>query len=380
MPALRPVASTAVLVGIVCATQGTAQAGGGAATDAYDGVGKGRAVDVHAMVDLYMQIREPPGGSVQLRAFDVHRDAPALDLLRLTVAHHPDLVGFRLDLGVGDMPSAYFAADPASTSRPDLSRALSYVEQGFVTAALPVGGITLDVGKFDTPVGYEDNEALPNWNYSRGLLFTLAEPTYHTGLRLTYPVTSRLAVSGFWLNGWNTNLAEGNGMRSFAVAASWQTTPNLDLVVTYAAGLERAPTHLSDPRLSFRDVFDAYGTYALRPWLSVAATADYAIDASSGGVSWWGVGGYARCLVLPWLAAAVRGEHFSDPDGFTTSVRQRVDEVTATAEGTTRLGRLELVGRIEYRHDQSNQPVFLSGGPIGVMRQDTGTLALLAAF
>jgi hypothetical protein len=301
-------------------------------------------------------------------------------MLRLPRAPRPELVGFRCDLGVGDIPHAYFDADPASTSRPDLSRVLSHIEQGFVTAALPVGGISIDVGKFDTPVGYEDNEALPNWNYSRGLLFTLAEPTYHTGLRLTYPITSGLAVSGFWLNGWNTNIAEGNGMRSFAAAASWQATPNLDLVVTYAAGLERAPTHLSDPRLSFRDIFDASGTYALRPWLSVAATADYAVDASSGGVSWWGVGGYARCLVLPWLAAAVRGEHFSDPDGFTTSVKQRVDEVTATVEARTRLGALELVGRIEYRHDQSDQPVFVSGGPYDVTRQDTATLALMAAF
>ncbi len=370
----------AVFVAVACGP-GTALAGAGPATDAYDGIAKDRAVDVHAMADLYTQLREPPGGKVQLRAFDVRSDALALEMLRLTVAHHPDLIGFRLDVGVGDMPNAYLAADPASTTHPDLSRWLSYFEQGFVTATLPVGGgVSVDVGKFDTPVGLEDNETMQNWNYSRGLLFALGEPTYHTGLRVTYPVTDSLGISAFWLNGWNTNVAEGNGMRSFAVAGSWRPSETMDLVVTYAAGPERAPTYLSDPRLAFRNIVDVYGSFAPRPWLILAATADYATDASSGGVSWWGVGGYARCLLLPWLAGVARAEHFSDPDGFTTSVRQRVDEITATAEATTHVAGLKLVGRLEYRHDQSDQPVFVSAGANRVTRQDTGTLGVMTAF
>ena len=89
---------------------------------------------------------------------------------------------------------------PAATAHPGLSRALSYLEQAFVTAAIPAGrGVSIDVGKFGTPVGLEDNETPSNWNYSRSLLFTVGEPTYHTGVRATAYATDELAISAFWL-------------------------------------------------------------------------------------------------------------------------------------------------------------------------------------
>jgi hypothetical protein len=96
---------------------------------------------------------------------------------------------------------------------------------------------THDVGKFGTPVGFEDNESPPNWNYSRGLLFTLAEPSYHTGVRATYPATAGLAFSVFWLNGWNTNVIDGNEMRSFAAAATLKPRDDIELVLVHAGAL-----------------------------------------------------------------------------------------------------------------------------------------------
>jgi hypothetical protein len=357
-----------------------AWAGGGAATDAYGDIREHVLFDLHALADVYFQHEEPRGGAVQLRAFDVRTDQPALNLLRMTVAHRPDWLGFRIDAGVGDLPDVFLRYDPAASRYPGLSRGLSYLEQAFVTAVIPAGrGVSVDVGKFGTPVGLEDNESPANWNYSRGLLFTLAEPTYHTGVRATAPVTDELALSAFWLNGWNTNILSGNGMRSFAAAATWETR-NVDVVLVYAGGLERAPTRLSDPTLTFRHELDASMIYALRSWLSFAATADYGLDASSGGVSWWGVGGYARCRILPWLAGVVRGEHFADPEGFTTATAQRVAEGTVTAEASTHVGPVRVIGRLEYRRDQSDEPVFRAAAQRTLTHQDTSTLGLMAAF
>ena len=154
----------------------------------------------------------------------------------------------------------------------------------------------------------------------------------------------------------------------------------MNVVLVYAGGLERAPTHLSDPTLALRHELDASMIYALRTWLSFAATADYGLDASSGGVSWWGVGGYARCRVLPWLAGVVRGEHYADPQGFTTGTAQRVAEGTVTAEASTHLGPVKVVGRLEYRRDQSDEPVFRAAAQRTLTHQDTSTLGLMAAF
>jgi hypothetical protein len=237
------------------------------------------------------------------------------------------------------------------------------------------------VGRFGTPVGLEDNEAQRNYNVSRSLLYTWAEPTSHVGARVTTPVTPSLAFSGFWLNGWNTQVVEGNGMRSFGVAASWQAAPNVVLSATYLAGLERAPERLADPALAWRHVIDAFATYSPSDRVSLALTADYGHDAADGGVSWWGVTGYVRCRPRPWLAATLRAEHFADADGFMTGARQRVAELTGTVEVKRELSDVTLVGRVEYRRDHSTAPVFEADTPSNRTRsQDTVGLQLIAVF
>jgi hypothetical protein len=364
----------------VCLATQVASGGGGAATDAYDDVRGNTPVDVHALADVYAQHVLAPGGAPQYRAFDDHADQPALNLLRLTLAHRPDWLGFRVDAGVGDTADAFFHVDPAMVRHRDVARGLSYLEQTFVTIALPVGrGLTLDAGKFGTPVGLEDNETPSNWNYSRSLLFTLGEPTYHTGLRATARAADDLAITAFWLNGWNTNVVDGNGMRSFAVAATWEA-PSAEVVLVYAGGLERAPTRLFDPTLAYRHEIDASVVYRLRRWVQLAATVDYGLDLRGKGSSWWGAGAYARFAILPWLAAVVRGEHYGDPQGFTTGTEQRLAEATFTLEASTMVGPVRVTTRLEYRRDQSDEPVFGGGAVRTLTHQDSSTLALIAAF
>jgi hypothetical protein len=368
-----------IAVSLVCTAVARAHAGGGAATDAYDGIRDGGPIDLHALLDLYVQqalAGEPP----RYRAFDVNTGL-SLNFVRATLAHAPDPIGFRIDVGAGDTPDAYFRSDPASLSNPDVARAFSYFEQAFVTARVPVGsGLSIDMGKFGTPVGLEDNESPPNWNYSRSLLFTLAEPTYHMGARATYPVSAALAFSIFWLNGWNTNAIDGNGMRSFAGAATVKPTDHLELALVYAGGLERAPTQLGNPTLGFRNEFDGYLQYDLTDALKFAATADYGVEASGGGVSYWGVGGYVQYGPLPWLGGALRGEYFDDPDGFTTGTPQRLDEATFTLQTTTRVGEASVIGRVEFRRDQSDRAVFPVRDEPPSPHQNTLTLGTTATF
>jgi hypothetical protein len=361
-----------------------ARAGGGAATDAYQGIGD-RPLEVHGLADVYAQyvFQQPASEGTRYRAFD-DVAGPSLGLLRLTVAHAPRPVGFRIDAGVGDLPNAYMQSDPGAAEHPDVARALSYLEQAFVTLRpLPAREVAVDAGKFSTPVGLEDNESITNWNYSRSLLFTLAEPTYHTGLRATYGRREGLSLSAFWLNGWNANVVGGDGMRSFGAAATWRGmagTEPLEAAVVYAAGLERAPTHLDDPTESFRHELDAYASTSIRQRLDVAATLDYGTDARGGGVSWWGVAGYLRYWLTPWLAAAVRGEHLADTDGFLTGTAQRMAGLTGTLQIKHTVGPFQLLGWLEYRRDAADVPVFPAHAAQLVLHQDTLTVACAAAF
>jgi hypothetical protein len=373
----------ALAFGAACAVSRTGSAGGGAATDAYEDVRENVPLDVRGLVDVYAQhaFARPPYLPVQLRAFDVRSDAPSLNFARLTVARRPDDVGFRFDVGVGDTADGYLRSDPGAAAHPRLSRALSYVEQAFVTAWLAFDrGVAIDVGKFATPVGLEDNETQQNWNYSRSLLYTWAEPTAHAGARVTVRPTGTLAVSAFWLNGWNANVVGGSGMRSFAAAASWRPAPELDVGAAYMAGLERALQRLADPTLSFRHELDAFATYSPAPQVSLAVTADYGRDAASGGVAWWGIGGYVVCRPWPRLTGTLRGEHYADPYGFTTGTAQRLSEITATIELKSRVSDVTLIGRIEYRRDKSDVPVFEAATPARATHQDTLGVGVTALF
>jgi len=370
-----------------------ARAGGGAATDGYDGVRPGEPLDVQGLIDVYGQAMVAPRHEpVPLyRAFDDAANGAGLGLARVTFAHAPRVFGFRLDLGAGALADSFRDLDPDAAAHPGTARGLSYIEQGFVTLVVPLSPgasrkreLLFEAGKFGTPVGLEENESLTNAQYSRGLLFTLAEPTYHTGLRATLRLSDRLACTAFALNGWNTNFASGNGLRSYALAATWNPSDKTEIVVDYMAGLERAITRLADPALHLRHEVDGYATYALTDRVSFAVTADYGHDAASGGADWWGVGGYLRGQILSWLGAAARGEHMRDDNGFTSGTRQRLAELTLTVEGrlppdVSLPARFAPLVRLEYRRDRSDEPVFRSASGGGLTRQDTLTLAFVAS-
>lgn len=375
-----PSLAAALLIAI---TSRAAHAGGGAATDSYEDIRRSTLLDVHGLADVYLEgnFNAPASRTNQIRAFDTRAEIPALGMARVTLAHRPETFGFRLDLAVGDLPDGYLRLDPAAGAHPEVSRALSYLEQGFVTAIAPIGrGLRIDAGKFETPVGLEDNEALENWSYSRSLLYLLAEPSYHTGLRVTYRPAEAIAVSGYWVNGWDANVLDGNGMRAFGGAVTWNPSTRVEAVVDYMGGLERAPTRLADPTLAFRHALDAYVAYELSERVSLACTVDYGHDDAGGGASWWGVGGYLRYRVVDWLAANVRGEHYEDPDGFTSGARQRLAEITATLEARDRLGPLAVIGRLEYRRDQADTRVFETSSSRLSPRQDTLSLSVVTAF
>jgi len=373
--------SSIVCCWTIVRASGLALAGGGAATDAYDDIAETGGLDLHGLADVYVihNFDDPASGINQLRAFDFS-DRASIGYLRLTVAARPRPIGFRLDVGAGNTADVFRQQDPADANHPGLARATSFIGQGFVTVVLPAERpVAIDAGKFSTPMGMEDNESLTNWNYSRSLLFAWAEPTLHTGLRSTCRLTNSVAVSLFWVNGWDAVVLDGSDMRMFAGAATWKPTDRIEVAAVDMAGLEHPPTRPTDP-LSFRNLFDAYAVS--EPWrgVSFALTADVGNDRAGGGVGWWGVAGYARLRTERWFAATLRGEYFSDPDGFTTGTRQAVAEVTTTVEARAHPGPASLVARLEFRHDRSNAAVFDAALPASRDRQDTITLAFMAAF
>ncbi|HEV8630513.1 MAG TPA: porin, partial [Thermoanaerobaculia bacterium] len=286
-----------------------------AADDDAGGGGDRTPLEITGFVDGYYgyNFNHPPGVgySTPLRNFDTKNNQLSLSLIEVALEQKPTTgrrVGFRADLDFGPTTDLVHAAEPGGAD------VFKNFEQAYVSYLAPLGGgLQLDVGKFVTPLGAEVIEAKDNWNYSRSLLFALAIPYYHVGLRAALPVGERLTLTGYLVNGWN-NAVENNSRKTFGLSAALKPSDTLTLIQNVMTGPEQANDD-SDRRL----LADTVVTWNATPTLSLMANYDYGRDEVAGQrVTWKGVAAYGRLQVTDSWALAPRVEWFRDEDGFMT--------------------------------------------------------------
>jgi Putative beta-barrel porin-2, OmpL-like. bbp2 len=326
-------------------------------------------IQVVAVGDGYYVYNENRTADVELRNFDT-RDRLALSMLKVGVLRTPDAderFGFRVDVQAGPAATIVHAAEPAT------SGVLRHLEQAYVSYLAPFGkGLQIDFGEFVTPAGAEVIEAKDNWNYSRSLLFALAIPYYHMGLRATYAVNDRVSFAGMTVNGWN-NIADNNGGKTYGAQATVKATTKVTVVQNYIAGPEQ-PQNTRD----WRQLSDTVLTYAMTPALSLMVNYDYGRDTiGQVPVHWQGVAAYGRYQVTARFAVSPRVEWYDDANGVTTGVAQALREVTTTGEAKLGHG---LLCRIEYRHDISGVASFEQSAGQRVQGQTTVGVGVMYAF
>ena len=221
------------------------------------------------------------------RTFDVQHNSFSLNLMELSLEKKPtddSRAGFRFDLDYGPTQDIVNATEPAG---PHIFRNIG---QAYVSFQAPVGkGLQFDVGKFVTPMGYEVIKTKDDWNYSRSLLFTLAIPFYHMGVRATYNVNDKVALAGFLVNGWN-NVLDNNTGKTVGGQVTVKPASKLSVTETYLGGPEQ-PNNNKD----WRHLSDTNATYTVTSKVSLAGNYDYGQDKESGAtVRWQGVAGYFR--------------------------------------------------------------------------------------
>ena len=304
------------------------------------------------------------------RTFDVQHNSISLNLAELSLEKKPtddSRGGFRMDFDYGPTQDIVNATEPAG---PHIFRNIG---QAYLSYQAPLGkGLQIDVGKFVTPFGFEVIKTKDNWNYSRSLLFTLAIPFYHMGVRATYNVNDKVSLAGFLVNGWN-NVLDNNTAKSVGGQITVKPFSALAVTETYMGGPEQ-PNNNHD----WRHLTDTVATLTVTPKVSLAANYDYGQDRDSGArVRWQGIAGYLKFQPTDWFALAPRYEYFDDEHGFTSGVAQKIKEGTLTAEFKHKDG---VVARLEYRHDFSDVPFFVQNTNIFRTNQSTFTVGLLYAF
>jgi hypothetical protein len=308
-----------------------------------------RSVEVGGLVDLYYDYYSTkPVGDAIYRNFDAKHNQFGFSMAQVWLARAPTTsqrAGFTFKMNFGP------AANMINAFEPSKLQILENIEQTYVSYLAPMGkGLQIDVGKFVTQHGAEVIESKDNWNYSRSLLFALAIPYYHMGVRATYAVNDKVTVMGNVVNGWN-NVVENNGGKTVGAQIAVKPVPQVSIVQNYMAGPEQA-----DDSNDWRQLSDTTVSYTATPKLSLMANYDYGRDRLAGlGVGWQGIAGYARYQVNKWWAIAPRVEWFDDPQGFMTGTAQALKEGTLTFEVKP---VDNLLWRIEYRRELSDTSVF----------------------
>lgn len=327
-------------------------------------------LELTSFVDAYYGYNFNKLDSV-LRNFDVQHNTFTISLVEVAVEKKvttDSRVGFRADIGYGPTADMVAAFEPGQTGQ-DIFK---HLQQGYLSV-LAGSKLQLDAGKFVTPHGAEVIESKDNWNYSRSLLFALAIPYYHVGVRAAYPLNEKLSLSAFAVNGWN-NGSENNGGKTVALGATLKPTPKLTLVATYMTGPEQ-----KDDNDNWRKLFDTTLTLSATPRLTLMANFDYGRDRLAGAdVKWLGLAAYARLQATDTWAITPRFEWLDDSDAFMTGASQTLRELTLTSDHKI---AGDLTARVEYRRDFSDTAFFARAGSLLKKKsQSTVAVGLTYAF
>ncbi len=305
-----------------------------------------------------------PGSRKNLyRNFDFNHNQFSLNYAELAVELKPAPLGFRADIGFGDTAKAVHAAEPAG------SEVYQYLQQIYVSAVHKK--IQVDFGKFVKPAGAEVIETKDNWNYSRSLLFSLAIPYYHFGVRTTLAAHDKFTLTGFLMNGWN-NVVDNNAGKTAGFQAVVKPAKNFTFTQNYLAGNELADGN------SARHLADTVALWEAHPKLSFMANYDYGMDRQRRSrVKWQGIALYAKVTPLPNFRLSPRFEYFDDSNGFMTGTKQLLKEVTITADYQF---NENMFMRGEYRRDWSDESVFEHANVGTRSRQDSLTLGIVYTY
>jgi hypothetical protein len=304
-----------------------------------------------------------------LHNFDVAHNSFSLNLAELALEKKPTAEsrgGFRVDLDYGSTANMVAAFDPGGTS------IFQNIEQAYVSYLAPTskGSLQLDFGKFVTMMGNEVIESKDNWNYSRGLLFALAIPYYHMGMRAVYSPNDKWTLQAHLVNGWN-NVVDNNTGKSLGASVTYKPTGAVTIIENYMGGPEQPGTNTG-----WRHTSDTILSYTVNSQTSVALNYDYGHDGGTDQV-WQGAAAYLKYQANDWFAVTPRYEYFNDRDGFATLTSQNVQDFTLTAEFKHKDGVLM---RIEYRGDFSDTPFFIKETSTLKKNQQALTVGWVYAF
>jgi hypothetical protein len=358
-------------------------------------------------------------GTNGLYQFNTDHNSFSLDAAKLELgrkASEPGMGGFQIDLLFGENANIMASGTPGATGRfynplwidgnandvIDAGELVSSRGPGdtdvFIQelyASYNLAGITLQLGKWETLLGFEVIDSWVNPNITQGILFTWAIPLYHTGILASGGLPEGLGLEpGFvWALGLSNGFNNVNdyGENKGLLARVGYVGSVFSLLANTFIGAEQTRTRLStggivgdndDYRKIFDVVFTVNATDSLMLWANGDwGREDFSSDVPGGVVvppddgTWYGVSAGAKLAFTDRTYVAVRGEFMRDEDSTRLPFLPGNEQVDAMS-GTVTLGHKltpNLIARMEARHDRFDGDSVPAGTVAGFAADDGDT-------
>ncbi|RYY20053.1 MAG: porin, partial [Cytophagaceae bacterium] len=218
----------------------------------------------------------------------------------------------------------------------------------------------LDLGIFNSHIGFESALSKDNWTLTRSLMAENS-PYYEAGARLTYEVGPQLTLTGLVLNGWQ-NIRETNQAKALGTQVQWRPTAKLLLNSSTFYGNEQ-PTDSLKRRRYYHDFFV---TYTATQRLSLALVFDVGKQQSAGhhGYDTWHAGSaFVKYQLSRLVSTTWRGEYYRAQRGvLVTSFSPALPDADFYAGGTSLnfdyAPASHVVFRVEGRYLRAENAIF----------------------
>jgi hypothetical protein len=249
------------------------------------------------------------------------------------------------------------------------------IKQAYVSGML-FKNLKLTAGQFSTHVGYEVVESYQNANYMLGYLFGYG-PFYHTGAKLDYEISDKIAVMAGVVNGWDLQY-DNNKDKTVIGQITLKPISELTVILNYAGGNETngVPGGTTSNVGGMRHIGDLVVQYQVSKMIKVGANFVYGqnkVNNDTAAQAWGGAAGYLSVTPVDGFTLSYRLDYFDDRQrargllGVTGNVGQgAVNTSGASVMGHTLTGTISMYGghfliRPEVKYDRSELEVFGEG-------------------
>ena len=238
--------------------------------------------------------------------------------------------------------------------------------------------LTFTVGQYGTHIGYELVDSPDNFNYSLSYLFGNG-PFYHTGAKIDYAVSDKLAFMAGILNGWD-NLIDNNLAKSYALQMSLTPSEDIAIYINWIGGDEDPSAVTGDSIKSFKHMVDLTASFVITEAFTVGINGAYGFynfDTLKT-KNWGGAALYLNYTMSDNFALGFRSEFFDDVSG-----AQYLGAAYAgfTVTGIITAANGHLLIKPEIRFDSSNDDIYYKGDSGSVTgNQTTLGIAFIGKF